>query len=265
MASAADDWKAPDGHPISIERAKELMAGDLGRVYRSILSSSCVPIFWRRVTEPGEPILHNGTLTIVRTPKRLFGITAAHVLRQYERDHTNAPVLLQLLNARLEAPEIIDISEKLDLATIAITESLLKQTGKAVVPLSTWPPRVPQEGRGIMLGGYPGIDRLQPKPREAIFGMFTALGLARRVVGPQITWLVERDFGTGDLPLNRDLGGISGGPLIGLFESPSHLTYYALCGIISEAHPLLENVIARRADFIAADGAIDEPLRDLAL
>jgi hypothetical protein len=252
----ADDWKPPAGHPLTIVQAKALLAGDLGHAYRSILSSCCAPIFWYRATEAGAPILHNGTLTLVSTPKRLLGITAAHVVLQYQADHAASPVRLQVMNALLDAPEIIAISKQFDLATMVISDKTLRQIGKDIVPLSTWPPRLPQEGRGIMLTGYPGVERLQPKPLEVNWGLFTALGIARRVIGPQITWVVEHDQGTGDLPANHNLGGISGGPLIGWFEAASHLTQYVLCGIISEAQQQLENVVAIRADFIADDGSI---------
>lgn len=255
----SNEWQPPEGHPLTIERAKALMAGNLDHVYRSILKASCAPIFWSRVDDANTSILHNGTLTVVRTPKRLLGITAAHVWLQYEEDHAASPVRLQVMNAQLDAPRVIAISKRLDLATIQLSEHMLEQMGKDIVPLPTWPPRVPQEGRGIMLAGYPGVDRLQPKSLEVSWGLFTALGIARRVIGPQITWVVERDQGSGDLPPNHHLGGISGGPLIGWFESANHLTQYVLCGIIAEAHQQLENVVARRADFIADDGTIYEP------
>ena len=247
-----DDWKPPEGHPLTIEKAKALMAADLGDVYRSILSACCAPIFWYR---PGSPILHNGTLTIVRTPKRLLGVTAAHVVRQYLQDHRDAPVRLQAMNALWEAPKIIAISDTHDLATIELSEIMLPHIGKDIAPLSSWPARAPQEGRGIMLAGYPGVDRLQPGPFEVSWGLFTALGIARRVVGPQITWRIDREWGTGDLPNNHNLGGISGGPLVSWFESAG-LTQYVLSGIVIEASPLLENVVAMRADYIRDDGSV---------
>ena len=73
--------------------------------------------------------------------------------------------------------------------------------GKEVEPLSTWPPRLPQEGRGILLAGYPAVDRLQPKPMELSWGLFTALCIARNTIRDQITWVAERssDIKT-DLP-----------------------------------------------------------------
>jgi hypothetical protein len=258
----ADGWKPPEGHPLSIEQAKALIAGDLGNAYRAILKGCTAPIYWHQRTKGSVKILDSGTVTLVRTPKRLMGITAAHVVRAYQKDHAAAssPLHLQLMAAWLQL-EVIDISDRLDLATLVVDEKVLCKIGKDIAPLSTWPPRVPQqEGRGIMLAGYPAIDRLLPKPMEANWGLFTVLGIARRIIGDQITWVAERDNDiTADPPPNHRLGGISGGPLIGWFESASHLTHYVLSGIICEAHQELENVVARRADFIGEDGSILEP------
>jgi hypothetical protein len=261
----SDQWKPPEGHPLTIERAKEVINGELGEMYRGILSRSCAPIYWHQRRGSGAEILNSGTVTFVRTPKRLAAITAAHVVRCYEKTHAVAtwPLHLQVMNAALNL-EVIDISDDFDLATLAIDDKLLSRIGKEVEPLSSWPPRVPQEGRGILLAGYPAVDRLQPKSMELNWGLFTALCIARRVIRDQITWVAERspDIKT-DLPPNHRLGGISGGPLIGLFESTSYLTHHVLSGIISQAHQELENVIARRADLICEDGSIIRPRRGL--
>lgn len=87
-----------DGHPISLEKAKELLAGDLGDVYRGILANCCVPIYWFKLGTRGSSITHNGTLTIIQTPKKLLGVTAAHVLRQYMRDRGDGAHRLQMMN-----------------------------------------------------------------------------------------------------------------------------------------------------------------------
>jgi hypothetical protein len=239
------------------------MSGDLGKAYREILSQCCAPIFWHRRKGKVAPILNNGTITFLQTPKRLLGVTAAHVVLEYQEVCANAasPVHLQVMNASLDL-ELVALSKALDIATVAIDDRTISRVGKPIVPLSIWPPQPPQEGRGIMLAGYPATDRLMLKPMEANWGLFTALSIARRVIGDQITWTPEReqDGVITNLPSNHPLGGASGGPLIGWFESPSYLVHHVLSGIISEAHAGLENVIARRADFIRADGSIAEPL-----
>jgi hypothetical protein len=256
-----DEWKPPEDHPLTIERAKELINGELGDTYRGILSRSCAPIYWHQRRATSAEILNSGTVTFVRTPKRLLAVTAAHVVRCYEKTHAAAtwPLHLQVMNAALNL-ELIDISDNLDLATLAIDDKLLSRVGKEIEPLSSWPPRVPQEGRGILLAGYPGMDKLQPKPMEVNWGLFTALGVAWRVFDDQITWVADRnpDIQT-DLPHEHWLGGIIGGPLIGLFESANRLVHHVLSGIIIQVHQELEKVIARRAKFICDDGSIVGP------
>jgi hypothetical protein len=263
-----DDWQAPEGHPISVERAKELMAGDLGDVYRNILKTSCAPLYWYRADRGDLSILHNGTVTFVRTPERLLGITAAHVLRAYLAHSANGGVRLQLMNSVVEdmPARIIGLSDRLDIATFAVDEALLHGLGKETVPLATWPPRPPQEGRGIMLAGYPAIERAA-ESNQVTFGLFTALGTARTVTDVQITWLIEQEAQLANAkipppPPQYGLGGISGGPLISWFKGENHLATYALSGIVIE-HPdyeqnefYIERVVAVRADRIHDSGRI---------
>jgi hypothetical protein len=122
----SDDWKPPEGHPLSIEEAKKLMAGAMADEYRAILSRCCAPIYWYQRINARAQILNSGTLTLVQTPNRLIGITAAHVIRGYEKDHASAtwPVHLQVMNAFLNL-EVIAISDVLDIATLAIDEKTL--------------------------------------------------------------------------------------------------------------------------------------------
>lgn len=75
------------------------------------------------------------------------------------------------------------------------------------------------------------------------------------------TFLIEREYGIplkdiAELPMNYDLGGISGGPVISWFETKNFITSYHFAGIISEASSEYENIIAKRADFIRPDGSI---------
>jgi len=259
----------PEGHPISAQKAKELLAGNLVDAYRNILKGCCIPIYWFRLNAKNPEILHNGTLTLVRTPKGLLGITAAHVLQTYKSDSDKEPTRLQLDNEVVDdlLGRVIDVSDKLDLATIAIDEGLLNSFGKAITPLNSWPPQPPEEGKGIMIAGYPAIERLQPESLKVNFGLFTVLGMARVVTETQITWLVEPEYQLENAkikapPSNYNLGGVSGGPLISWFESANHVTHYRLSGIVTE-HPDYENsdfsierLIAIRADVVRDNGTI---------
>lgn len=261
----------PEGHPISVERAKELISGPLGNIYRDILMSCCEPIFWYQRNADKKKILHNGTLTIVKTPKLLFGITAAHVLRAYEKDKKEKQVVLQLFNAAVDnmLDNVINISDKYDLATITIDEKALENYRKKITPLEMWPPKPPQEGRAIMIAGYPGIEREESGELEVTFGLFTVLDACRTVTETQITWLLEPEYQCENADISSpqpqcNLGGVSGGPLISLFESDNFITHHRLSGIVTE-HPDYDNcnfsterLVAVRADLISEDGKISQ-------
>jgi hypothetical protein len=260
--------QAPEGHPISIERAKELMAGNLADVYRDILSTSCAPVYWFERDRTDLGILNNGTVTFLQTPDRLLGVTAAHVLLGYRNDASRTEVVLQIMDHVVDdiQDRIIDVSDRFDLATFEVNEQFLAQVDKRIVPLRNWPPRPPEEGRGIMLAGYPAVER-HAAANRVDFGLFTALVVARRVTDIQITWLIEREAQLAGArvpapPPNYGLGGVSGGPLITWLESDTHIATYALGGIITE-HPdyeknefWVERVVAVRADLISPTGRI---------
>jgi hypothetical protein len=184
----------PEEHPISTEKANELMAGPLADVYRDILKKCCAPIFWYRADRKDRSIMHNGTVTFVRTPECLLGITAGHVLRAYLADAQQSDITLQIWDAHVDDMQdrIIGLDDRLDICTFRIDERLLKAVGKEIVPLGNWPPSPPQEGRGIMLAGYPAVER-EAVSNDVTFGLFTALVIARTVTDKQITWLIEPD------------------------------------------------------------------------
>lgn len=266
------DWRMPENHPISKEKAMELMRGPLAEVYRGILRDSCAPLFWYRGRGQNRSILHNGTVTFLQTPQCLLGVTAAHVLRAYFRDAAEGGVTLQLWDAELSDLEarVISLPQpgSTDIATFRVDERILKDLGKQITPLSSWPPRAPQEGRGIMLAGYPGTERRE-RSLAIDFGLFTAIVIARTVSDRQITWLVEPEeqvpgAAVPPPPPRYGLGGISGGPLITWIESRNYVASYALGGIISE-HPdysendfSIERVVACRADLITTAGRVIE-------
>jgi len=259
-----DEWPWPQEHPISVERAKELMRGDLGRYHYEILARICSPLYWHSHDENGKrPIRANGTLSYVKAGERIFGVTAAHVVVDYLKAAKDPGCVLQLGNAIFSA-DVIDMNERLDLATLRLDASTLASVGKEIMPVSLGrPDDVPQEGRGIMMCGYPGEDRHQRADSYVDWGMLGVVGIARRVSDDQITWIPDHENhmpvqGIPQLSRNKNLGGISGGPLIGWFERPkTSLSYFSLSGVIKEASYDLEYVVATRSHFIRQDGRIE--------
>ncbi len=258
--------RATPNHPIDEHRARQLVAGDYGDACRQFIQGCCAPLHWWRLDTPEHEIIDNGTLTFIQTPQRLLGVTAAHVIRGYEKAAAKERVRLQFADAVIDdlADRVIQINDRLDLVTVALDPTVIARLGRTIAPISLWPPMVPQEERGIMLGGYPGQERDEFKPLNVMFGLFTALGVAKTVTDDQVTWIVDREFevesiGVPSMPPHYVLGGISGGPLITAIEKPLNFVTFRLGGIISEAHAGFEYVIAKRGDLIQPDGAIARP------
>ena len=195
-------------------------------------------------------------------------MTAAHVLLGYLEDTEREDVTLQIFDAVIDdmLGRIVHLPDHLDVATFAVDDALLARLGKPVVPLANWPPRAPQEGRGIMLAGYPAVERLVEGNRVN-FGLFTALVVARRVRtcrSPGSSSAVQCSTMRGFRSRHQTTAWVelSGGPLITWLETEQHLATFALGGIISEQPDYgnnefaVERVVAARADFIAPNGRI---------
>jgi hypothetical protein len=257
-----ESWRPPEGHPITEEMARALTLGDYGKVLSERVMGCCQAIYWWPLYTPGYPIGGSGTVTLLQTPSRLLGVTAAHVIRGYEEDQAREPHRLQVGNAAIDdmSARLINIDDSVDLATFELDGGLLAQMGD-VAPLSLWPPLPPAEGRGILLGGFPGGARMTISPLEVSLGLFFAMGIAKTVSDDQITWKIDREYALErpdrpTLPPNYELGGISGGPLLSQFDSKAGLVTHRLAGIITEASARLEYVVAKRADMIREDGTI---------
>jgi hypothetical protein len=247
------------------EEARRLFGGHLGDVYRDVLRTSCAPIYWfPEGRSPDLEKMHHGTVTIVRTPERLLGITAAHVIKALQEDEQIERQTVQVMNAVLPQLKVIDMDEGLDLATFEFDEEIIRQAGKTIIPLKVWPPQLPTEKCGILIGGYPRISRVVRDNDLVEWGILAAIGIADQVFNNQIIWTIERVHNIKhptipDIPNKAMLGGISGGPLIALLQR-NGIHYWALAGIVTLGLSEFEAVVAKRADVIGADGKIDSSL-----
>lgn len=259
-------WPTPENQPINEGEARRLTAL-LAPHYREFVLQCCRPIFWFPRNAPYSGVLSSGSITLLQTPTTLLGITAAHVLHAMREADGEYQIRAQIGDAVVDDWEdrIIAVSDRLDLATIRLDERLIKRIGTNVYPLTSWPPLVPEEGRGILIVGFPGNTRSQTGQRDLSFGPFMAMGVARSVSDHQITWASEPEFTIHDpivktMPSHYELGGISGGAVIAIFETPNFICHHRLCGIVSQANAMLDNIVAKRADCVLPDGRILETL-----
>lgn len=248
---------------LSEAEATAIVEGPWAQQARKILLDCCFPIFWTKIVNGEEIIENSGTVTVYQTPTMLIGITAAHVLEECMRVIGVEGAQVYFYDTPVKEVLQIDSSnnyegfEEQDIATFQLDPNIIFSLGKKITPLmSSF--RVPSEGCGIMIGGYPAIDRIQSANKEIDFGFFTVLGITSAVTTYQITWKAERDIVPSHLvtlPVNHHLGGISGGPIIGWFENNGFVTYH-LCGIVSQSHTELEYIVGKRIDFVTGTGDI---------
>lgn len=246
----------PNDHFITHKRARELIGGELSDVYREIIRKCILPIHWRRALGARE--VTNGTVTIVKSGSQVFGVTAAHVIGALLCDMSWFPTKSFLGNCNFTA-DVIDIDYRVDIATINLPMQIKKEIEGNIVPVALGNFIPMQEGRGLLLGGYPGSARFE-ESGFCDFGIFAGLGVTRRVYDDKITWSPDPDSVVHStkiptLPEGQELGGISGGPFIAMYEKAS-IQFMQLGGIIIESRADIQNVIARPAAFIAPDGKV---------
>ena len=264
----SDSRTPPEDHPISLARAKTLMAGDYGRELLRTTARYVAPIFWV-VDSSGEPtITSNGTVFFLDTGVQTLAVTANHVYEDYCRAKNNGGARCQILNLDFDPiSRLIDQSAAYDIATFQITPEEIQivdpDSGTTKIPLAGWPPCVPDVGRGIMFAGYPGIERIEFGAREMGFGVYTAVATATAVSPRNITCQIDHSelidtLGLGLPPPGYDPGGMSGGPILTIIERQNFVSW-RLGAVIYEASPDMGIIVAARAEVIQPDGRITPP------
>jgi hypothetical protein len=117
---------------------------------------------------------------VLRFADRLVGVTAAHVVREFQKAKATTPSIvcqLHLMPFDLEAA-LINIDDGLDVATFAISERQLKTTLTDALDVSSrWPlDGVVTRDASIQLIGYPeNIRVIDAVERSAVFNAWGAL------------------------------------------------------------------------------------------
>jgi hypothetical protein len=259
------EWSPPPDHPISITRAKELMAGDFGSQIIRIVPRYVAPIFWTRAGEDGPVVVANGTALFLDTSTTTLIVTANHVIEDYKKAAAESPVRCQILNLEFDpVARLIDFNSEYDIATLAITRDEIERVGSGPdgppMFLTAWPPQAPDVERGILFAGFPGNQRLRQGTREVNFGIYTAAAIATTVGPRNITCQIDHSVINAaphmtKPPPGYNPGGISGGPILTLIER-SNIVTWRLGGVIYEASPDMDVIFAARADVIQLDGKI---------
>lgn len=263
---------------LSIDEAKAIMHGGLGRCELELVTSFCAPLYWAVRSHDQKIRSRNGTAFFLDAGQGVFGVTACHVIegwRVSRRSEDAGPLRLAGNGSSVALDwnaRFIDMHPCIDIATFRITHAEVQQLGKTVLTgyQKMWPPGPPAERCGIYYCGYPGVGTRHPSVREVVFGVAPGSGIATSVSEKDISTLIEREhlmpaLGDGIPPENFDFRGISGGLMLTVIQNK--LRSWALSGVIyqgpnvsedpNEAIAGLEIIKARRAHFILPDGKLD--------
>ena len=238
------------------------MAGPFGEQLHRIVANHMTWLVFGISGPSGEPVgLRNGTCFFVKTPLRLLGVTARHVLDalRHARE-TDVNIRSQIGNLLIDPLErLVGQGDKADIATFEISDKELEKIGK--VPISLWPPHPPDvDDKGVLLAGYPAKASTSVDLHSRCFGIYAASGVAQRVTDWQLTCRIEwenvQKSSLGSLPpRNFETGGMSGGPVLSIREKRGILSF-PLAGVISEGDAETDTIIAERADNIRPNGDI---------
>lgn len=208
-----------------------------------------------------DSIKHNATMTLIRFPEILVGVTCHHVFSKYRKLKANEPSTIFQIGRMPFDPihHLIAEDEKRDLATFNLTSfaSEAHDLGRpSFIEPHHWPPRVVSERDVVCLAGFPGIWRDELNPHELRFHWFSSGATfvesssgERFVVGvhtgdPVVTVNKDRTLG--------NLGGLSGGPV---FCWRNELVLHAeLVGFISDYEHDWDRMIVRTARILNSDG-----------
>jgi hypothetical protein len=239
----------------------------LTRTMTERLVGSTPMLSWEAQGSETEPsIARNGSASLIRTPKRVLGVTAAHVVDGYiAHKQSSSRIAATLGGLRFDLEDrIVACCRTLDIATFAIDAREVSQIGFNVLE-GAWPPIAPMEGSFIVFAGWPGCER--HIGRDIVTGGAWT-GIARaQVSGDIITIDIDHTQGllspvpgASPPPPNYEVGGISGGPLMTILPRDGGFDW-RLGGVMIQGTAAWDVVRAVRADAIAADGSILDDAR----
>lgn len=228
---------------------------------RAIVQNSTVALWWSRASSPiGSAVLHNGTLCAINTGEKTICVTAGHVYSKYlEHKREFADIECQVGSVRVQLEDyLIDHNTSLDLATFELPPILLASSRVSAHGAPEWPPKQLLESEIVILGGYPGMLRIEQSGKLGTpFVSFIARVTQSSSDHSAIQLNLEDSYwpdGSGGLAPQSELGGMSGGPLF-RYRSET-LEYFELVGFIYEASTSYGILFARHASCIDGAGKI---------
>lgn len=226
---------------------------------RKLIGTAMAPLWWSAPAADGEiQILAGGTMFVLDTGTQVFGITNHHVYAKY-LDHLEEyrGVECQFGGAAFQ-PErcLINCNKRADLATFAIP--LVSRAMVPVLPFGApaWPVEPLKKGERVILGGYPGALLVAHGPTVdsdlQVFALKAGDVFKDEIQlfldTPSIHWPLHEGE-----QLNRELKGMSGGPVFRFVEAKP-VDRVELVGIIFAE--TFDHILARPVGLLDSDGRI---------
>jgi hypothetical protein len=231
------------------------------------------PLIWHDSLERWPKKLMGATCFILRFDAGLIGITATHVIEEFEmaRKRTDG-LVCNLRTAPLDlSAAIIERDPELDITTFSVTEDQLIES--EAIPIdcrSEWLPLEPDKGDALSFAGFPEkLQNLSAQPniefRAFVNQCFVEDVTARDVI---VTYEPERDLRVRAAPefpgLGANLSGCSGGPVLMHVEHHGLHRWFPVGLIVAGAGDAPTGTMAefdiiriRRINAVLQDGTIN--------
>jgi hypothetical protein len=231
------------------------------------------PIVWHDRKEGWPKRIYGGTCFFLQFATGTIAVTANHVLEALQKaiaDNSNTVCQIRTSKPIDLLGLVVDRCFERDIATIRISEDLLKEIGATVLDCTgDWPPPQPVEGRTVTFCGFPEGERTTPEP-----GVLAAFACGSVTIIDAVT---ERDiivtydpardvkaaWAPWVQPLGYNMSGCSGGPVLshGLLNGLQRWFPIAMIikGPKDQGTGEVEGwdmLIMRRIDIIQPDGTI---------
>ncbi len=148
--------------------AVEMIPAGLGDVELHIAASYTTPFFWAVRHSDNSEQLKGGSLFFLDTGRRIFGVTAAHVVETCLDDEKSSLFVKCMLGSdgKESLPfkpkeRLIDFHPEIDIATLHFSADEINYIGRLALRGShqNWPPPIPQDERGVICCGFPSRTR----------------------------------------------------------------------------------------------------------
>jgi hypothetical protein len=144
--------------------ATRLIEAGLYDVFFDVALKNAAPIYWYRRDDHsagGRPrINYAATAFFVDTGVARFGVTAKHVLQKAIKAGADPAIVCMLGKAAFDPRERMIAESDADVATFFVDAKEFTTFGWVPhQPPGAWPPRPPEEGKGVFFGGFRGGER----------------------------------------------------------------------------------------------------------